>query len=98
MFEGSYPGIGTISWTDRPYRGYFGKHLHDSHNILINSVLNSVNVNKETIKFVLYHEMLHRDMPYHDKDFRDEEHKYPRWQDHDNFLHETMNKFDIKEW
>lgn len=98
MFGGRYPSIGTISWTDKPYKGFYGRYWHESHNIEINCVLNSKDVKAEVIKYLLYHEMLHRDMPYHDKAFREEEHKYPNWQEYDNFLDDTMTKFDIKEW
>lgn len=98
MFSGSYPGIGNISWTDKPYKGFFGRFWQESHNIEINCVLNSKDVHPEVIKFLLYHEMLHRDMPYHDNTFREEEHRYPRWEYHQNFLFDKMNRFDIREW
>lgn len=98
MFGGFYPGIGTISWTDKPYKGFYGRFWNESHNIVINSVLNSKNVNREVIKFLIYHEMLHRDFIHHDKAFYEEEHKYPNWEEWDNFLDEKMLKFDIKEW
>ena len=71
---------------------------NESHNIEINCVLNSKDVNREVIKFLIYHEMLHRENRLHDKTFYEEEHKYPNWEKHDNFLNEKMYKFDIKEW
>lgn len=90
--------IGNISWTNKPYKGFFGRFWHESHNIEINRVLNSKDVDSEVIKFLLYHEMLHKDMPYHDNAFRKEEHRYPRWEYHQNFLFDKMNRFDIREW
>ena len=98
MFGGVYPDINEISWTDKPYKGFYGRFWNESHNIEINCVLNSKNVNPEVIKFLIYHEILHRENRYHDKAFYEEEHKYPNWEEHDNFLNEKMYKFDIKEW
>ena len=98
MFEGTYSGKGTLKWTDKPYKGFYGRFWYESENIEINCVLNSKDVEKEVIKYLIYHEMLHKDYKYHDKAFRVEEHKYPRWEEYDNFLDEKMYKFDIKEW
>lgn len=98
MFGGEYPDVSLISWTDMPYKGFYGRFFHSSHNIEINCVLNSKDVNPEVIKFLLYHEMIHRENRYHDKAFYEEEHKYPNWTEHDHFLNDTMYKFDIKEW
>ncbi len=98
MFSGVYPDVNEISWTDKPYKGFYGRFWHESHNIEINCVLNSKDVKPEVIKFLIYHEMLHRGNRYHDKAFFEEEHKYPNWEKHDNFLNEKMYKFDIKEW
>lgn len=98
MFNGSYEGIGTVTWTTRPYKTFFARYWRDSHNIEVNSVLNSSKVPVEVIKYLLYHEMLHRDYPYHDKEFRVAEHKFPKFEEWDHFLNDTMNKFDIKEW
>ena len=61
-------------------------------------MLNSKDVKEEVIKYLIYHEMLHKDYKYHDKAFKIEEHKYPHWEEYDNFLDEKMYKFDIKEW
>lgn len=98
MFGGVYPDINEITWTDKPYKGFYGRFWRQSHNIEINCVLNSKDVKPEVIKFLLYHEMLHRDNPHHDKVFYEQEHKYPNWEECDNFLDEKMYKFDIKEW
>lgn len=98
MFDGVYPDIDEISWTDKPYKGFYGRFWRQSHNIEINCVLNSKDVKPEVIKFLLYHEMLHRENWHHDKAFYEEEHKYPNWEEYDNFLNDKMYKFDIKEW
>lgn len=98
MFGGVYEGIGPVTWTDKPYRTFYGKFYHDDHSILINSVLNSKDVPKEVVKFVIYHELLHRDNHSHDKFFKAEEHEYPHFEDCEAFLDGSMNQFDIKEW
>lgn len=63
--------------------------------ILINSLLNSPDVPREVVKFVIYHELLHRDYPYHDKVFYDNEHKYPKYVEWNRFLDNTFEKFDF---
>lgn len=78
MWNGSYEGISGISWTDKPYKTYYGVYYPDNNSIKINSVLNSKNVPVEVIKFVIYHEMLHRDYHKHDKTFRELEQQYPK--------------------
>ena len=98
MFGGSFEGIACYRWTDKAYKGFFGRHFLESHVIEINSVLNSEDVNKKYIKYLLYHEMLHRDYPKHDAVFRNLEHRFPNWEQCDHFLDSTMNQFDIKEW
>ncbi len=98
MFGGSFEGIPYYQWTDKAYKGFYGRHFHDTHAIEINSVLNSKDVDKKYIKYLLYHEMLHRDHPKHDAEFRRLEHLFPDWEQCDHFLDSTMNRFDIKEW
>lgn len=98
MFGGVNPGYNKIFWTDKPYRGFYGRFWNESHNIAINCVLNSKDVKPEVIKFLIYHEMIHREHRFHNKAFYEEEHKYPNWEKHENFLNEKMYKFDIKEW
>ena len=98
MFGGVFDGIACYQWTDKAYKGFFGRYFHGSRVIEINSVLNSKDVDKKYIKYLLYHEMLHRDYPRHDAAFRELEHRFPDWEQCDHFLDSTMNQFDIKEW
>lgn len=97
MFGGTFEGLGTITWTDKPYKEYYGRHYGATHNILINSVLNSKDVPREVVKFVIYHEMLHLNNMSHDSFFRELEHKYPNYEEWDHFLDAHMGRFDIKE-
>ena len=98
MFGGNYDGIGTVTWTDKAYKGYYGVFYHESKCIYINSVLNSKDVPKNVVKFVIYHEMLHRDDFTHGKAFREMEHRYPCFEECEAFLYNNMHSFDIKEW
>lgn len=77
---------------------FYGRHWFETHDIEINSVLNSRDVPREVVKYVLYHEMLHRDYPYHDKEFKEMEHRYPQYEEWDHFLDDNMEKFEIREW
>ena len=95
QFGGSYEDIGSISWTDRPYRGYYGKFMKPGNDILINSLLNSRDVPREAIQYVIYHELLHRDYWNHDHAFRREEHKFPQFEQWEAFLDEKMGEMDI---
>lgn len=98
MFGGNFEGVGTITWTDKAYKEYYGIHYRATHNIMINSVLNSKDVPREVIKYVIYHEMLHYNNMSHDSFFRELEHKYPNYEEWDHFLDAHMEQFDIKEW
>lgn len=100
MFGGVFDGIESINWTNTAYKTYFGLHteLNGVRTIKINSVLNSESVPREVVKFVIYHELLHRDNMTHDKSFRAAEHEYPDYAKCEHFLYDNMNKFDISEW
>ena len=93
-FGGTYEGIESVAWTDKAYTSYYGQYYIGGH-IRINCLLNSKDVPREVIKYVLYHEMLHRDSLLHDKDFREKEHEYPDYVKWDRFLDNTMGKFDF---
>ena len=95
MFDGAYGELPPICWTKRPFAGYFGQYIYtNGGSILINCVLNAESVPEETVKFVIYHELLHRDYRRHDKAFYEKEHLYPNWTEHNRFLDYTFPKFD----
>ncbi len=97
MFGGNYGPLPPIRWTSKPYTGYFGKYTYvPGGSILINCVLNAEGVKPEVVKYVIYHELLHRDYRNHDKAFHAEEHKYPNWVEHERFLKNTFPKFDLR--
>jgi len=98
MFDGAYGAVPPVNWTDLPYRSYFGIYYYrpEGNYILINCILNSVDVPREAIKYVIYHELLHRDNRLHNPAFRALEHKYPDWTEHERFLDFTFPQFDIE--
>ncbi len=97
MFGGQFDGIESIEWTDKPYKTYYGMHIESAgvHTIKINSILNSADVPEEVVKFVIYHELLHRDNMTHNKYFRECEHRYPNFEECEYFLDSTMTKYEI---
>ena len=92
QFGGNYDGIGSITWTKKAYSTYYGKFYFNGNHIKINKVLDSPDVPKEVVKYVIYHEMLHRDYPKHNKEFRQLEHKYPNYVEWDRFLDNGVDK------
>ena len=96
--EEPYGDLPQLRWTDRPLTEYFGKYVPRDGDpiVLINSVLNSPDVPREVIKYVIYHELLHRDEPRHSKEFRAKEHSYPDWTEHERFLDVTFPKFNLR--
>ena len=97
MFDDSYGTVPPIRWCSRPVSTYFGQYNYRENEdwILINPILNSKDVPKEVLKYVIYHELLHRDYWNHDKQFRSQEHRYPSWTEHERFLDFTFPKFDL---
>ena len=64
----------------------------------INKVPDSVNVDENVVKFVLYHEFLHAHISGHGPDFKAREHLFKGYEECEAFLKEKMNQFDIKDW
>ena len=85
MFNGRYDGIKSIEWTMKPLSQYYGCYNFDG-SIQINQLLDSPQVDKEVVKFVIYHEMLHRDFVRHTPSFYAQEHRYPGYTEHNRFL------------
>lgn len=87
---------GRVEWTQKPFQSFFGRYFSHSGNIEINCILNSSDVPVEVIKFLLYHEMLHRRHWHHDKVFRQLEHQYPDYPDRDRFLDADFGNFHFE--
>lgn len=95
MFNGVYEGISSIRWTDRPYSTYYGL-FYPGGIVKINKMLDSPEVDREVIKFLIYHEFLHRDYRRHDKSFYIEEHKFPNYTEHNRFLDYKINNYKLE--
>ena len=98
MFGGEYEGISSIEWTSKAYKTYYGCYFYRDNRIVINSILNSKDVPREVVKYVIYHELLHRDYHRHDKAFREQEHKFRNYEEWEYFLDGHMNDFEIEEY
>lgn len=84
-----------IYWTEYPVGSYYGVYYHDRNMIYINSLLNSVSVPREVVKFVIYHECLHQEIHGHPMEFRIKEHLYPNFQEYQYFLDYTLKDIDF---
>lgn len=102
MFDGCYGRIPPISWTNRFLEGYFGQYNYpkdDSEGkdyIKINKFLNSSSIKREAVKYVIYHELLHRDNRTHNTAFREKEHLYPDWTELERYLDGKFPKFNVE--
>lgn len=78
QFKGNREGINSIAWTKVPNDEYYGVTKGSSGDIKISCQLNSSQVPRECVKFVIYHECLHaKTYLNHDPHFYDMEGKYP---------------------
>jgi superfamily II DNA or RNA helicase len=106
QFGGINPDIRSIRWTDRPYHGYYGRfypaETEDGKfvgDVVINVLLNSSQVPREVVKYVVYHELLHRYYPEHNPKFREMEHRYPNYVEWERFLDYRLPRFyDFPYW
>lgn len=102
QFNGCYGEVPSVSWTNRFLESYFGKYTYPIDGsegkdfIKINLVLNSSSVPREVVKYVIYHELLHKNNRTHNSAFREKEHLYPNWTEHERFLENKFPKFNIK--
>lgn len=98
MFGDRYGRMPPIRWTDKAYESYFGMYRwwEDHDLIQINTVLNSEDIPREVVKYVIYHELLHRNNHKHDKAFRMLEHEYPDWIECERFLDFIFPKFNLE--
>lgn len=83
-----------IHWTDHPMASYWGLFYHEHNLIYINSLLNSESIDKEVVKFVIYHECLHQEFVGHPKEFRLKERLYKDFQKQEHFLEYILRDFD----
>jgi hypothetical protein len=72
------PRIRDIAWSRRFSRRYWGFCLYDPPAITVNCALNSPDVPRVVLELLVFHEMLHADMPNagHNPDFRERERRF----------------------
>lgn len=98
------PYTGTIEWTKRIMKGWFGM-AHQTKKqgkgrIRINSMLNSTKVSADTLKFLIWHEYLHLyfNEEAHTPRFRQWEQKWENWIDADEELDRLNDRYRIGYW
>jgi hypothetical protein len=71
-FPKGAPRLGDLRWMQRVSKRYFGFCRYSDGAICINPLLNSPDVPRFVMEFLMYHELLHADMPYagHNPDFK----------------------------
>lgn len=84
----------TIEWTRRGYKSYYAEYMTATDRIKVNCILDSADVPRETMKYLIYHECLHQLIPHHGPEFRELEHRYPDFNEHDHFLSYRFPEFD----
>ena len=87
----------TIGWTKKAYKSYFGQYNWLVDDIRINCGLNSTSVPREVLKYLIYHECLHQLIHAHGPKFRELEHKFPNFNELDNFLDYKFPSFSKEE-
>jgi superfamily II DNA or RNA helicase len=77
-FPNGSPLIGELRWSKRATTSLWGFCRYSDKSITLNCVLNSPDVPLFVVEFLMFHEMLHADMPSagHNRDFRQRERSY----------------------
>lgn len=93
-----------IQWSPKIPRKWFGLCQRTKDNkrfqITINRVLSSPFVDREVIKYLIFHELLHENGYWnHDKEFRSREWQFPRSAEWDGFLDSVLyNVYDFSDY
>ncbi len=77
-FPSGAPMVGELRWMTRPSRSLWGFFRYQDKHLALNPLLNSPDVPRFVAEFVLFHELLHGDMPSagHNPDFRARERQF----------------------
>lgn len=73
-----------IRFSDRPMKNDFAFYRFDPEEIVVNRVLASKSISENTIRFLVYHELLHHELPRgegHSRRFREREKLHDGWMD-----------------
>ena len=96
----SADGLVKLGWSKNVVRNWFALCQKDKtgtyYQIHINKILSSPKVDKEVIKYLLFHELLHQNGYWnHDMEFRKREWQYPNSAELDGFIDTLWLKFDM---
>jgi ATP-dependent helicase IRC3 len=77
-FPNGSPLVGELRWSNRVTTSLWGFCRYSDKSITLNCVLDSPDVPLFVVEFLMFHEMLHADMPSagHNRDFRQRERSY----------------------
>ncbi len=77
-FPNGAPLVGDLRWSERPTQRLWGFCRYSDRSITINCVLDSPDIPVFVLEYLMFHEMLHADMPSagHNRDFRARERGY----------------------
>lgn len=94
-------GLVMMAWSNDIVRDWFGlcvKYPDGTYQIRINKVLSSPSIDKEIIKYLLFHELLHQNGYWdHDDEFRSREWQYPDSAELDSDLDSLRLKYNLEE-
>lgn len=102
MFPGlSAEGLVKLNWSDNVVRNWFAvvfkfDESETHYQIYVNRLLSSPKVNREVIKYLLFHELLHQNGYWqHDREFRLREWQYPNSAELDGFLDSLALEYNM---
>ncbi len=77
-FPNGVPALGELRWSERPNPRLWGFYRHSDKGITVNCVLDSPDIPYFVLEYLMFHEMLHADMPSagHNRDYRARERGY----------------------
>jgi len=77
-FPNGVPEVRDLCYSDKPLKNLWGFFRYDDKRVCVNRTLNTPDVPRFVLEFLVYHEALHADMPNsgHDSGFRERERRF----------------------
>lgn len=93
----------SIEWSDKVVKSWLAlcrrwtmENEEDIYKIYVNKLMSSPQVDREVIKYLIYHELLHKNGYFkHDDKFRELEWKYPNSEELDGFMDEMVIRYKL---
>lgn len=90
---------GTLLWSKRIIKGWFGMAFLEQNEIRINRLLDSPDIDEATLRFLLWHEFLHIYLQQgHTKVFREKERLWPDCVHADRVMDSLNERFGVQYW